>query len=180
MTGSSPGDIEQFTTPGGGLCVANGAAGVLYALAEAGADIRPEHLDWLVTRTAEPVAGARLGLYDGMIGVASVLRRLGHPDAALRVAGICLDERWEVLGTDLHGGLSGIALALLDLADATGEARFREAGQRAADIVADRVPGQTSGEERGQAGLMRAAPRDLRCSSSGCSSGRQTPDTWTS
>ncbi len=92
-----------------------------------------------------------------MIGVASVLRRLGHPDAALRVAGICLDERWEVLGTDLHGGLSGIALALLDLADATGEARFREAGQRAADIVADRVPAATSGQERGQAGLMRGS-----------------------
>jgi hypothetical protein len=152
-----PGDIEQFATPGGGLGIAHGAAGVLYALAEAGAGILPEHVDWLITRTAEPVAGARLGLYDGMIGVATVLHRLGHPDAARRVAEMCLDERWELLGTDLHGGLPGIALALLGLGDATGEVRFQEAGQRAARLVADRLPGGTAGERRGQAGLMRGS-----------------------
>src|ERR1700683_2721600 len=89
-----PGDIEQFAAPSGGLCLANGAAGVLYALSEAGVECPPEHAEWLIARTAEPVAGARLGLYDGMLGVAWVLDRLGHPDAALRVADICLAERW--------------------------------------------------------------------------------------
>ncbi len=156
-----PGDIDQFATPAGGLCIANGAAGVLYALAEAGAETRPEHVEWLVTRTAEPVAGARLGLYDGMIGVASVLHRLGHPAAARRVAEISLAERWELLGTGLHGGLSGIALALLQLADATGEPRYLEAAQRAAEIVADRVPagppGGAPAGQRGPAGLMRGS-----------------------
>jgi hypothetical protein len=152
-----PGDIEQFATPGGGLGIANGAAGVLYALSQAGAESLPEHAEWLIMRTAEPVAGARLGLYDGMIGVAWVLNRLGHTGAAQRVAEICLAERWERLGTNLHGGLSGIALALLDLADATGEARLSEAGLRAADLVAAQVPLRRSGEERSQAGLLRGS-----------------------
>jgi hypothetical protein len=62
----------------------------------------------------------------------------------------CLGERWEQLGSDLRGGLPGIALALLDLADATGEPRLREAGLRAAGIVADRAPAPAPG----QAGLL--------------------------
>jgi hypothetical protein len=150
-----PGDIEQFATPSGGLCLANGAAGVLYALSEAGADGLPEHAEWLIAHTAEPVAGARLGLYDGMLGVAWVLDRLGHRDSAMRVADICLAERWERLGTDLHGGLSGVALSLLDLGDATGESQLREAGRRAADIVADRLLLEADAD--GRAGLLRGS-----------------------
>jgi Protein kinase domain len=153
-----PGDIEQFAAPSGGLCLANGAAGVLYALSEAGAECLPQHVEWLIARTAEPVAGARLGLYDGMLGVAWALDRLGHRDAAMRVADICLAERWERLGTDLHGGLSGVALALLGLGDATGETQLRKAGLRAADIVADRLlldaPGADGG---GRAGLLHGS-----------------------
>jgi tRNA A-37 threonylcarbamoyl transferase component Bud32 len=149
-----PGDIEQFATPSGGLCLANGAAGVLHALAEAGAGCLPEHADWLLRRTASPVAGARLGLYDGMTGVAWALNRLGHPGAAQRVAETCLAERWEQLGTDLYGGLSGMALALLDLSDATGEPRLREAALRAADIVADRTSAQASSADGRPAGLL--------------------------
>jgi tRNA A-37 threonylcarbamoyl transferase component Bud32 len=150
-----PGDIEQFATPAGGLCVATGAAGVLYAIAEAGAENRPGHIDWLIGHTAEPLPGARLGLYDGMIGVAGVLSRLGHPGAAQRVAEICLGERWEKLGIDLHGGLSGLALALLHLGDATGEVRLREAALRATEMVAARAPGRASSGDGARAGLLR-------------------------
>ena len=92
--------------------------------------------------------GARLGLYDGLIGVASVLHRLGHPAAALRVAQICLAERWERLGTDLHGGLPGLALALLELGAATGETRLLEAGLRATDMVAAGRPARAGRERR--------------------------------
>jgi tRNA A-37 threonylcarbamoyl transferase component Bud32 len=152
-----PGDIEQFAAPSGGLCVATGAAGVLYALSEAGADPLPEHTEWLVRRVAEPVPGARLGLYDGMIGVASVLHRLGHPAAALRVTQICLAERWERLGTDLHGGLSGMALALLELGETTGEARLLEAGLRATDMVAAGWPARAAAGHRGPVGLLRGS-----------------------
>jgi tRNA A-37 threonylcarbamoyl transferase component Bud32 len=156
-----PGDIEQFAAPGGGLAIASGAAGVLYALDEAGADVRSEHADWLARRAAEPVAGARLGLWDGMTGVACVLDRLGRREAADRVAEIVLAERWERLGADLHGGLSGIALGMLHLADATGEIRLREAGLRAAYLVANRAQSVGGHAARGsdaareKAGLMR-------------------------
>ena len=152
-----PGDIEQFTAPSGGLCLAHGAAGVLYALSGAGAECVPEHIDWLIARTAEPVTGARLGLYDGMTGVAWVLGHLGHADAAMRVAEMCLAERWEQLGTDLHGGLSGMALALLHLGDATGEAWLGDAGLRAADIVADRSLPRAADGKRRPAGLLRGS-----------------------
>lgn len=152
-----PGDIEQFAAPSGGLCLATGAAGVLYALSEAGAGPLPEHTEWLIRRVAEPVPGARLGLYDGMIGVASVLHRLGHPAAALRVAETCLAERWERLGTDLHGGLSGLALALLGLGEATGEVRLLEAGLRATDMVAAGWPARASAGNGGGVGLLRGS-----------------------
>jgi tRNA A-37 threonylcarbamoyl transferase component Bud32 len=152
-----PGDIEQFSTPSGGLAIANGAAGVLYALAEAGADTGPEHADWLIQHTAEPVAGARLGLWDGMIGVACVLDRLGHRGAACRVGELALAERWERLGSDLHGGLSGIALGLLHLGDTTGEARLREAGLRAAQLVADRARPAAADAGQGQAGQKKGS-----------------------
>jgi tRNA A-37 threonylcarbamoyl transferase component Bud32 len=150
-----PGDIEQFAAPSGGLCLATGASGVLYAVAEAGQQVAPGHIEWLLARTARPVPGARLGLYDGMTGVAWTLNRLGHPAAAIRVAGTCLDERWELLGTDLYGGLTGVALALLELGDDAGEPGLHEAGRRAADIVADRVPELcTADPGRRQAGLL--------------------------
>lgn len=152
-----PGDIEQFATPSGGLCIATGAAGVLYALSEARAGNLPEHTEWLIRRVAEPVPGARLGLYDGMIGVASVLHRLGHPAAALRVAETCLAERWERLGNDLHGGLSGMALALLGLGEATGEVRLLEAGLRATDMVAAGLPARAAADSGGGVGLLHGS-----------------------
>jgi tRNA A-37 threonylcarbamoyl transferase component Bud32 len=150
-----PGDIEQFAAPSGGLCLATGASGVLYALAEAGQEIAPSHVEWLLARTAKPVPGARLGLYDGMTGVAWTLNRLGHPAAAIQVAGTCLDERWERLGTDLYGGLPGVGLALLELGEDCGEPALLEAGRRAADIVADRLPALCSAGSGGrQTGLL--------------------------
>lgn len=72
-----PGDIAQFTAPGGGLAVAHGAAGVLWALGSAGTEIPAAHLDWLterVRRWAEP----NPGFYDGLHGVAYALDALGR------------------------------------------------------------------------------------------------------
>ena len=59
-----PGDIEQFTAPGGGLGIAHGAAGVLFALSEAAGVRVPEYEEWLIERAANPVQGSRLGLYE--------------------------------------------------------------------------------------------------------------------
>jgi tRNA A-37 threonylcarbamoyl transferase component Bud32 len=149
-----PGDIEQFAAPSGGLSLAHGAAGVLYALSEAGADCPPEHAEWLIARTAEPVTGARLGLYDGMIGVAWLLDHIGHPGPAKQVAQACLAERWERLGTDLHGGLAGLGAAFGHLGEVTGEARLHEAGARAGDLIADRLRRREPDRRDERAGLL--------------------------
>ena len=82
---------------------------MLLALSEATGLRVPEYEDWLIARTATPVKGSRLGLYDGLAGVAYTLARLGHADAALRTARACLDERWERLGSSLYGGPKGVS-----------------------------------------------------------------------
>ncbi|MGW2616877.1 class III lanthionine synthetase LanKC [Streptomyces sp. NPDC001500] len=157
-----PGDIEQFTAPGGGLGLAHGAAGVLYALDMTGAERHADHEDWLIRHALHPPTGARLGLYDGLHGVAFVLDRLGHHEEAVKIVDMCLGERWQNLALDLKGGLSGMCLALLHFAATTGDAAYREAARHMATIVADRlgpvdaVP-QTSGGDHPRAGLMHGS-----------------------
>ncbi|MGH3679904.1 MAG: class III lanthionine synthetase LanKC, partial [Natronosporangium sp.] len=121
-----PGDIEQFGL--GGLGLAYGAAGVLYALSVTGAGRYPEFEDWLLRRAASPPGGTRPGLYDGLHGVGYLLDHLGHRQPALDTVDICLAENWQSLGLDLAGGLAGIGLNLLHLADRTGEPALRAAG----------------------------------------------------
>jgi tRNA A-37 threonylcarbamoyl transferase component Bud32 len=131
-----PGDIDQFRVTGGGLGLAHGAAGVLYALSEAAGVRVPEYEEWLATRAAQPAQGTRLGLYSGLAGVAYTLARLGRLDAAVAVARSCLDERWHRLGHDLYDGLSGFALAMMSVGDRAGEPGLSAAGTRAAETVA--------------------------------------------
>ncbi|MCE7081013.1 class III lanthionine synthetase LanKC [Streptomyces sp. ST2-7A] len=132
-----PGDIAQFSE-GGGSCLAHGAAGVLYALAEVGADPYPEGERWLLDRVAERGPNAPLGLYDGLGGVALALHRLGHAERALELTdALCLPGRargWEHLPVDLFGGLAGIGLTLDHLADAGAG----EAARRGAESIAER------------------------------------------
>ena len=159
-----PGDIDQFRFPGGGLGLAHGAAGVLYALSEAVGVRVPEYEEWLVTRAAEPPQGMPLGLYDGLAGVAYTLARLGHLDAAAGAALICLGENWDRLGHSLYGGLSGFALAMISVGDQVGEPRLADAAIRAAEIVAApyAAAGDTAGRgaaprSRGAVGLLHGA-----------------------
>jgi hypothetical protein len=151
-----PGDIEQFTAPGGGLGIAHGAAGVLFALSEAAGVRVPEYEEWLIERAANPVKGSRLGLYDGLAGLTYVLSRLGHTQAALWTAEVCLGNRWEQLGSDLYGGLAGFSLAMLAVGDRAGEPSLVDAGLKAGQIVADRALARDGGGDRA-AGLMRGA-----------------------
>ncbi|WP_078900645.1 class III lanthionine synthetase LanKC [Streptomyces sp. SBT349] len=162
-----PGDIAQFAA-GGGLGLAHGAAGVLYALAETGADRYETGERWLLRHALAPPEGTPLGLYDGLLGVAHVLHRLGHTQAALDVAGRALAERWERLPTHLFGGLAGIGLVLDTLAADTGDATMTALADRATHLVAERVAdravatrGPAAGEgERpgpGRAGLLRGS-----------------------
>ncbi|MFG3436701.1 class III lanthionine synthetase LanKC [Nonomuraea sp. NPDC047897] len=156
-----PGDPAQFR-PGGGLNLAHGAAGVLYALDVTGAGRFPEYEDWLRARAPRPLQGSGLGLYDGLHGIAHVLDRLGHRQDALDLAAICLREKWEGLESALYSGLSGIGLNLLRLGLRHGESELTEAALRAADICAERLGGpgdvpETSGGAHPRAGLMHGS-----------------------
>ncbi|MBC2906718.1 class III lanthionine synthetase LanKC [Streptomyces cupreus] len=151
-----PGDITQFSD-GGGLGLAHGAAGVLYALDAVGAERYEEGERWLLAHTAPPPIGTPLGLYDGLTGVAHVLDRLGHRQRALDLVETILAERWQKLSSDLHGGLAGLGLALGDLADRTGEKELTERAAEAARILVRRLAEPPAATARRQAGLLRGA-----------------------
>jgi tRNA A-37 threonylcarbamoyl transferase component Bud32 len=155
-----PGDPQQFG--GAELGIAYGAAGVLYALSATGGGRYPALEQWLLSRATAPPEGTLLGLYDGLHGVAYTLDHLGHRQLALDTVDVCLREKWETLGLDLFGGLPGIGLNLLHLADRTGEPALRVAARRAAELVAERLGDEpdpekpaVSNREQGYAGLMR-------------------------
>ncbi|MET0134732.1 MAG: class III lanthionine synthetase LanKC [Kibdelosporangium sp.] len=152
-----PGDPRQFGV--GGLGLAHGAAGVLYALSATGGGRIEEFEQWLVDRARNPHGGSRIGMFDGLHGTAFTLDHLGYRQAALDTLDICLREKWESLGPDLYSGLAGIGLNLLHFADITGEPALRMAAHRAAELVADR-PDDTddsgiSGGIHPHAGLLR-------------------------
>ncbi|ARQ71018.1 class III lanthionine synthetase LanKC [Streptomyces marincola] len=151
-----PGDIAQFG-PGGGLGLAHGAAGVLYALAETGAPRHPEGERWLLRRAADPPRNTPLGLYDGLFGVVHVLHRLGHTEAALDLATRALGEGWERLPAHLHGGLAGIGLVLDDLAADTGNPALAVHAGRAAELAARHVAGPAEPRGHRRAGLLHGA-----------------------
>jgi serine/threonine protein kinase len=155
-----PGDIQQFSI--GGLGLACGAAGVLYALDATGAGRYPQLEEWLLRHATRPPTGTLPGLYDGLHGVAYTLEHLGHRQRALDVLDICLSEDWKSLGLDLRGGLAGVGLNLLHLADRTGEPALRVTARLVGDMVAERlgdeesVP-EISGRDNPYAGLLRGS-----------------------
>ncbi|MFI0480761.1 class III lanthionine synthetase LanKC [Actinomadura sp. 9N215] len=128
------------TTPTtiGGHALGYGAAGVLYALAQAGAEIPDEYVEWLAKAALDDPAPSP-GLYDGLHGVAFVLDHLGHREAALTVLDRSrpLDET--ARSADLNGGVAGIALNLLHFARVTGDEEMRARAVRLGDDVAGRV-----------------------------------------
>ncbi len=152
-----PGDIAQFST--GGVNIAHGAAGVLYALSSTRAARYPAGEHWLLERAAAAVRGTRLGFYDGLHGVAHVLAELGYRQAALDLLEFCLTEQHDQLGMDLSGGLAGVALNLAHFAGLAGEPTLFEHAVRAAEMVADRLGSADSvstisGGDHPYAGLM--------------------------
>ena len=158
-----PGDVRQFEV--GGLGLAYGAAGVLYALSATGAGRYPRFEEWLVRRATAPAPGTRPGLFDGLHGAAFALDHLGYRQEALDILDTCLRDTWEALGPDLSGGLAGVGLNLLHFADRTGEPALRLAAHWAAELVAAQVEaagtaaadaeGLISGGENPYAGLLR-------------------------
>ncbi|MGX1274432.1 class III lanthionine synthetase LanKC [Streptomyces phaeoluteigriseus] len=152
-----PGDIAQFGAAGGGLSFGHGAAGVLYALAESGAERSADEEQWLLERTKQPPAGMPLGFHDGLAGIAWTLEHLGHRDRALDLTDVLLDQPFEHLAPDLHGGTAGLGLALDSLAATTGEAALRSAALRCAELTARGTPARNEGSARLRAGLLHGA-----------------------
>jgi hypothetical protein len=158
-----PGDIKQFDTDG--LNLAYGAAGVLLALAESGAERRPEDEDWLVRHATSPEPGVRFGLYDGLHGAAFALDRLGRREEALKVLDICrheLDGNLDHFSPDLFSGLAGIGLNLLHFARVTDDALLLDDALLVGRLVADGLGGpedvpETSGGKHPYAGLVRGS-----------------------
>jgi tRNA A-37 threonylcarbamoyl transferase component Bud32 len=157
-----PGDIQQFRV--GGLGLAYGAAGVLYALSATGARREPEHEAWFVSRALrqEQHQVQTPGLYDGLHGVAFVLDHLGYRSEAISVLDRCSGLDGSRLGLDLFSGLAGIGMTLAHFAETTGDSGLRDAAVAMGRLVADRlgdedsVP-ETSGGTTPLAGLMRGS-----------------------
>jgi tRNA A-37 threonylcarbamoyl transferase component Bud32 len=122
-----PGDSQLFTV--GGLGIAYGAAGVLWALDVTGHGRHLDHERWLLDAVAAAKT-LRPGFYDGAAGVAYVLDHLGHRDQARATLERFSHEKHTTVGMSLYSGLAGIGLNLVHFAARTdsGELRARAAG----------------------------------------------------
>ncbi|CAL9549644.1 putative SapB synthase [Streptomyces sp. enrichment culture] len=145
-----PGDTAQFLLPEGGTCLAYGAAGVLWALSETGAEIPAAHVDWL-EESARRCTNPSPALYTGTSGVACALQRLGRTDAAVAL----LQEATgvEPANDSLLDGRVGLGLAHLYMARATGD----DTALKHATVLAEQVVESAASRppRRGEAGLMR-------------------------
>jgi serine/threonine protein kinase len=151
-----PGDIAQFEGLGG-IDIATGAAGVLYALHSVGAELPASCREWLIERAIDPAPDQRSGLYDGLHGVAFVLDFLGHREEALKVLELGLaDKSGGGRSIDLHSGAAGIGLNLAHFASATGDAGMEDLARRHVERVAD-VLERSPGDGEASAGLMHGA-----------------------
>ncbi|WP_457033156.1 class III lanthionine synthetase LanKC [Kitasatospora sp. P5_F3] len=152
-----PGDVAQFTL--GGLGLAHGAAGVLYALHAVGATVDPGHVRWLAD--AVRVRSLLPGLYHGGHGVAYVLDLLGEHEQALDLlrrlteAGAGAGDGEPAPG--LVGGGPGIALTLLHFALATGDDRLLAEALGVARSAAGSWEKAGSGDPTRRAGLLAGA-----------------------
>ncbi|MFS8197861.1 class III lanthionine synthetase LanKC [Streptomyces sp. CWNU-52B] len=151
-----PGDIAQFSD-GGGLGIAHGAAGVLYALYRTGAGRYEEGERWLLDHTDPVPPGTPLGLYDGLAGVAHVLGLLGHRERALDLVDTVLHEKWHKLSSDLQGGLAGLGLVLDALGRSTGEPEPAARAAEVAAILQERLTEPPADPRKRRAGLLRGA-----------------------
>lgn len=131
-----PGDFAQFAEGGAGF--AHGAAGVLWARHTALGERDEEGAAWL-RAAVDRVPAERIGFYDGLHGIAYVLRELGDHEGALKA----LDRAAGRLSVrhcpSLYRGLSGVGLNLLHFADALDDDALRQQALGLADRVTARL-----------------------------------------
>ncbi|HEX5407534.1 MAG TPA: class III lanthionine synthetase LanKC [Pseudonocardiaceae bacterium] len=146
-----PGDIDTFAF--GGACFECGAAGVLYALAACAAGRSDRFERWLVESVRrEPPK--RAGFYDGAHGVAHVLAGFGHRE----LAGDLVAEYAPLVPTitdhGLRGGLSGIGLNLLFLAETWLDSSLRDQALDIGERLVDALGSASPPGRRAKAGLL--------------------------
>lgn len=158
-----PGDVAQFSS--GATNLAHGAAGVLHVLDAVGAGRFGEHEQWLLDAVTRNPA-RRPGLYDGSAGVAWLLQRFGHHEAATTELTRLLDTVPAVRDTSLFGGLAGIGVALLELAELRGQPQLAETavavGLRVAGALQVESRAATRAGDRGTAQWPRTRTGLLR------------------
>lgn len=115
-----PGDVSQFRVVGGGLTVAAGAAGVIWALGRLGIGVPADHLQWLLERSANQT-DPRPGFFDGDAGIAYVLDEAGHPSEARALLDRAVGNAAGEPGQGLYAGPAGVGLTALHLYDRSGE-----------------------------------------------------------
>lgn len=147
-----PGDIGQFLIPHGGLSLAYGAAGVIAALTDVGAEVPVEHLTWLSTRAGDGEVTAP-GLFDGLAGIAYALERAGRREDAEQCL-VAAQAGPAAPDETLLSGLSGVGLALAFFAERTGSADHLDAATAIADRLISSTPDTSDrvGVLRGRAG----------------------------
>ncbi|MFB6438308.1 class III lanthionine synthetase LanKC [Streptomyces sp. NPDC056411] len=131
-----PGDFEQFVEGGAGF--AHGAAGVLWARHIALGERDEQGAAWL-RAALDKTPAERIGFYDGLHGMAYVLRELGDHEAAGRALERAAGSLALRHCPSLYRGLSGVGLNLLHFADALDSAALRQQALGLADRVTDRL-----------------------------------------
>ncbi|GAA1949078.1 hypothetical protein GCM10009754_17030 [Amycolatopsis minnesotensis] len=146
-----PGDIEQFAS--GGVAFGHGAAGVLYALDAGGVGRYPEHEQWLsdAVRRHPP---QHPGFSRGAHGIAYVLDRFGQHDLATELLTRCAPMVSGIGDHSLSGGLAGIGLTLLHLAEARQDNDFLTEAAAIGQRLAAALPRAKPPGSDGKAGLM--------------------------
>jgi tRNA A-37 threonylcarbamoyl transferase component Bud32 len=146
-----PGDIDTFAI--GGACFECGAAGVLYALAESGAGRFERFEQWLADSVRRDPP-KRAGFYDGAHGIAHVLAGFGHRELAEQMVAEYAPLVPTITDHGLRGGLSGIGLNLLYLAEMWQDSSLRHQAADIGDRLADALSTAADRELRARAGLL--------------------------
>ncbi|MBI2705713.1 MAG: protein kinase/lanthionine synthetase C family protein [Actinobacteria bacterium] len=147
-----PGDPQQFAGDGGGLAMAFGAAGVVWALHETSAPVDSAHLDWLV-RTTMAADDLRPGFYDGATGIAYALDRCGRHTEALDALARVFEQPLDPDDLSLYSGIAGIGLALLHFHRTAHEPRYLDLAIELATHGISRLDDESYRAQ--PAGLMR-------------------------
>jgi len=149
-----PGDAEQFFTPEGGIDLATGAAGVIWALTEAGVEVPVTHVDWLLA-AVDRVTCPQPGFYDGLSGVSYAVARTGRTVEAAKLLDRVDASSAKDLGLSLHSGLAGIGLARLQLAKLNDDRASLDAALSIGVMIQERTA--AVGAARVQPGLLHGA-----------------------